>query len=188
MLDEPLTSLHDSNRPSFLLEGVWVLDEDGEKSYLTILRNKNSDLYDFSLKSNNSLVNGKMIIGGFGNRYVLNIDLAKIFYNNKKIFKNLNHRYLIVGAYFDDENFVVLPSDMDFFLEEFSNHLSLTLESVNDKCVVEKGSRILSNFCGSSASLINIFTLKKSSAFYEDFLKYYDVIFPIENSSEFFRE
>jgi hypothetical protein len=182
VIDKPLV-MSDAHIDLSSVTGKWVTVSESEELNMVISRKEDDGWFELQLKYDSSIVNSIVNISQFNEYYIINIDLSSISYDGFWIFKGLDSRYVILGAYFDGGKLVMLPADMDVFLNKFNSHYVIKSEKLLDNCAsIEIEGSLKANLCRSFLSGVNVISLNPYDDFYEDFTRSFSQIFPLDGA------
>ena len=133
VIDKPLV-MSDAHIDLSSVTGKWVTVSESEELNMVISRKEDDGWFELQLKYDSSIVNSIVNISQFNEYYIINIDLSSISYDGFWVFKGLDSRYVILGAYFDGGKLVMLPADMDVFLNKLNSHYVIKSEKLVDNC------------------------------------------------------
>lgn len=188
VIDRPLV-MSDAQSDLSSLKGEWVSESESEKLHMVLSQKNQNDLFEVELKYDSSLVYGLLKISRFEENYILNVDLSSISYDGVGVFEGLGSRYVLLGAYFDRDKLVVVPADMDVFLEKFNKYYELKSEKIKGNCAsIETDRPLKTNICRSFLSGVNVVSLGAYGDFHEDLMSSYKHIFPMDDALFFRKE
>ncbi len=178
LLNKPLVG-SEADISRYQLVGSWETEE--KNTHMELKATDKPDWFQFMLHESNRLIEGKAMVASFKRKLVFSVDIASVRINGEPLVREDRQGYLLIGAYYSDEELRLVPASMEKFEQNFADYFFAAPIEVASFCARTN------EVCKSTFMAGNLLYSKERRKFTEDFARRFRTVFPRRDSTVFVR-